>query len=302
MKKILFLGTPEVAGMILKRLAGECEVVAVVTGLDRPAGRGKGLKSPAVKVVAEELGLPVWQPGKVSWELEKVRSLGAEMAVVVAYGEILSEEFLNSFPQGCVNVHFSLLPQWRGASPVQSAILVGDEVTGVTVQQMVKKLDAGDVLLQDKMKIKDDDTTAKLLPRLAEQGAELVTRVVRGEGKAVKQDEDEVTFCGKIEKADGELRFVQETAEELDRRRRAFDPWPGVWTVWRGERLKILDTAVSEEKQEAGLVEWRGEKLLVGARMGTLEIKKLQKAGKKPMVAADFVRGYPDFKGSKLPS
>lgn len=300
LKKIIFLGTPEIAVPSLRELAKVYEVLGVVTAPDRESGRGHKLTPSPVKVLAESLGLRVFQPIKVREILNDLQNLKADLAVVVAYGAILPQDFLDLFPLGCVNLHFSLLPRWRGASPVQSAILAGDDVTGITVQKMVYKLDAGDVLGQLERSLDGTETTAQLWAEFAESGAQLLCEVLSRDFKSVAQDETKITLCGKFEKDDGELDFAKYSALELDRRRRAFDPWPGVYTFFRNEKLKILDTGVSEIKLKIGEVSWCENQLLVGTKEGSLILKKLQMPGKKPVEANDFIRGYADFLQTNL--
>jgi len=300
LNKILFLGTPEIAVPSLRTLAGKYEVVGVVTAPDREAGRGKKLTPSPIKVCAEGLGLRVFQPIKVREILEDLRSLEADLAVVVAYGAILPQDFLDLFPQGCINLHFSLLPRWRGASPVQASILAGDKTTGITVQKMVYRLDAGDVLGTLERPLDGTETTAMLWAEFAESGAKLLDAVLAQDFKPVKQDDAQVTLCGKFSKEDGELDFANLSAVELDRRRRAFDPWPGVYTFFRNEKLKILETGVSPIQTEVGKIILHGGEFLVGAKEGSLILKKLQMPGKKPLSAKDFLCGYADFLQANL--
>lgn len=302
-QKIIFLGTPALAVPFLKKCAKNFEIAGVVTAPDKPVGRKQILTPSPVATAAEELNLPLFKPAKVSDPsfLPSLKKLNADIAVVVAYGEILSKDFLNLFPFGAVNVHFSLLPRWRGASPVQHAILSGDEKTGVTIQQMVYELDSGDILATAETPIQNTDTTATLFEKLSALGSSLLIDTLSTELKPAPQDHTKATFCTKIKKQDGELDFSL-PAKKIDQLRRAYTPWPGVYTFFKGERLKILDTAVQEIANTPGGVFEKEGKILIGTGEGSLEILTLQKSGKSATDAQTFVRGYPDFLNTKLPN
>ena len=302
------MGTPEFAVPVLEALAGAHRVVGVVTQPDRPAGRGRRLAPSPVKQVALERGLSLSQPHSLRTP-EAVAQLSAwkpDVFVVAAFGQILPQDVLGLPPHGCLNVHGSLLPRWRGAAPVAAAILAGDEVTGVTIMQMDAGLDTGPVLAQREEPIAPDDTQATLEERLARLGAELLveTLVVYLAGSLLprSQPDEGATYAGQLRKEDGWLDWSR-PAVELDRRVRAFTPWPGAFTMWHGRRLKVLRTVT--------LPAWRGgvspgtvvalaDGVVVATGEGALLLEEVQLAGKRPMDIGAFLRGQRDFAGSVL--
>ena len=302
------MGTPEFAVPVLEALADAHRVVGVVTQPDRPAGRGRRLAPSPVKQVALEHGLMLSQPHSLRTP-EAVAQLSAwrpEVIVVAAFGQILPQDVLDIPPHGCLNVHGSLLPRWRGAAPVAAAILAGDEVTGVTVMQMDAGLDTGPVLAQREEPIAPDDTQATLEERLARLGAELLvgTLVAYLAGSLLPRSQpgEGATYAGQLRKEDGWLDWSR-PAVELDRRVRAFTPWPGAFTMWRGRRLKVL--------RAVPLPAWRGGVspgtvvalaggVVVATGEGALRLEEVQLAGKRPMDIGAFLRGQRDFAGSVL--
>lgn len=294
--KIVFLGTPAIAVPALRLLAKNHEVVGVITAEPSPVGRKQILTKSPVHQEAEALGLNVITPPKA--KTEHLAELQPDLVVVIAYGQILSDKFLYFAPLGAVNVHYSLLPQYRGASPVQSALLAGDKITGITIQQMVYALDAGDILSQYRYEIKDTDTTESLFAHFAEAGAELLLETLE-RPFSPEQQVGEPTFCTKFSKADGELDFTL-SAQKLNNRRRAFTPWPGVFTFWNGKRVKILDTFSSDISAEVGQVFSQDGHLYIGSGEGSLGILSLQMEGKKPQDAKSFLNSFPDFLTAKL--
>lgn len=302
------MGTPEFAVPVLEALADAHRVVGVVTQPDRPAGRGRRLAPSPVKQVALEHGLMLSQPHSLRTP-EAVAQLSAwrpEVIVVAAFGQILPQDVLDIPPHGCLNVHGSLLPRWRGAAPVTAAILAGDEVTGVTIMQMDAGLDTGPVLAQREEPIAPDDTQATLEERLARLGAELLVETLvaylAGSLLPRSQPDEGATYAGQLRKEDGWLDWSR-PAVELDRRVRAFTPWPGAFTMWRGRRLKVL--------RAVPLPAWRGGVspgtvvalaggVVVATGEGALRLEEVQLAGKRPMDIGAFLRGQRDFAGSVL--
>lgn len=247
----IFFGTPDVAKETLKHLVDSgLRPRAVVTNPDAPKGRGYIMTPSPVRQYAEALSIPVYVPETLDESFNKeIESLGADLAIVVAYGKILSEELIHTFPQGVLNVHYSLLPRWRGASPVESALLHGDEVTGVSIQKMVKALDAGDVLAAKEMKIEESDTNATLRPRLISLGADLLVetlpKYLNGEIASVPQDEILVTRAPKFRKEDGEIN-LEGDAQENWRKYRAFAVSPGTFFFRDGKRFKIIKASYAD--------------------------------------------------------
>ncbi len=296
MLRVVFMGTPEFAVPSLEAIHKEFNIVAVYTQPDKPVGRGLDLKASAVKKKATELGLPVFQPEKLSMagEYEKLQELNPDVIVVVAYGQILRKNVLELSRLGCVNIHSSLLPRWRGAAPIQWAILGGDSESGVTTMRLVEKLDAGDILLQAKTPIQADDTAEILHDRLSLMGAELIIPTLQGlengSLKGIAQNESIVTYAAKLTK---EMEFLnsEESAEVLDRRVRALNPWPGT-SVNVGERLKIKKVRVRKNIQgNQGQIFERAGMVLLGCKEGSLELLTVQWDGKKEVDAGGFLNG-----------
>ena len=290
----VFMGTPEIAVPALRLLAARTRVLHVVTQPDRPAGRGQQLQPPPVKQAALALGLPVWQPETLKGQALAPQLAGADLIVVMAYGELLRQDLLDRPPGGCINLHASLLPRWRGASPLQAALRAGDASTGVSVMRMVRALDAGAVYLREELPLGPRATLAGLHDALAEVAARALGRFLDGYPglPAVPQDEALVTNCRKLTSADGQLDFTR-PAVELDRWVRAYTPAPGCWTLVNGERLRIhellpLAGHVGLAPRHVAVDDGR---LLVGCGDGACVVVRLQAAGKRVMEASEFLRG-----------
>lgn len=292
--RVIFMGTPDFAVPTLDAIvdAGH-EVVLVVSQPDRRSGRGKKLASPPVIERARALGLPTAQPRAIRSGAFPARVLGldADVAVVVAYGRILTEELLEAPTYGCINVHASCLPRWRGAAPIQAAILAGDDETGVCTQRMVAELDAGDLYLTKHTPIAPDETAGSLHDKLMHLGAEAaVETLARLPKLAPRPQNGVVTFVGKIDKAMGALDLSR-SASELDRQIRALTPWPGGYLPTPAGNLKIKAARPSTVQGPAGRI-LSTEPLVVGCGEGALEILHLQAPGRKPMSARDYVNGF----------
>ncbi len=250
MANVVFMGTPDFAVPVLKTLIESQTVVGVVTQPDRPAGRGKQLRPSPVKLTAQEANIPVYQPKSLRSEeaAQPLRDWQPDIIVVAAFGQILRPHVLELPPHGCLNIHASLLPRWRGASPIQHAILAGDAETGVCLMQMDVGLDTGPVYACMPTPISPTETAASLHDRLAELGANLLDvhldNIVTGNLTATPQDNEQSTYAPMISKEDGRLDW-QQTSSEIDRRIRAMTPWPGAFTTWQGELLKIKSAAVA---------------------------------------------------------
>jgi methionyl-tRNA formyltransferase len=306
MLRIVFMGTPEFAVPALKRAHGEHKVVAVYTQPDRPVGRGLEVRKSAVKVCAEELGLPIRQPEKLTLpgEFEALSALKPDLILVVAYGQILKKNVLELPRLGCVNIHSSLLPRWRGAAPIQWAILGGDRESGVTTMHLVEKLDAGDILLQKKTPISRLDTAGTLHDRLAEFGAELIGETLSGLEagtlKGQRQDESKVTYATKLTKEMEWLDSAQ-PADQLELRVRALNPWPGTSTWVSGKRLKVKKVVLRADVQGTpGELFERSGMLLLATAKGSLELQVVQWDGKKEVDAGGFLNGLKG-RGEALP-
>ena len=300
--RLCFLGTPQFAEVHLQSLLlnPNYEVVGVVTQPDRPAGRKMQLTPSPVKILAQKHGLPVLTPEKLRHEPEAfaaVKSWNADAAVVVAFGQILSQEFLDSFKFGAVNVHGSLLPKWRGAAPIQRSLEAGDRVTGVSLQKMVKKLDAGPIIGEKKIELNDAINATELYERLAVLGCELLRddlyKYLCGEIVPRPQDETQVTFAAKIEKEESLLDWNL-PARSLHNKIRAFSMGPGTYVMFQGKRLKIHQTDVLQTNDPAvppGCVsEISGERLSVQTTDGALLLREVQPESKPRMNIRDFLK------------
>ena len=299
MARVVFMGTPQFAVPALEALCQHHEVAGVVTQPDRPAGRGRRLVPSPVKGVALARGLPVYQPTSLrpAEALDQLADWQPDVIVVAAFGQILLKPVLELAPHGCLNVHASLLPRYRGAAPIAAAILAGDDTTGITIMRLDEGLDTGPLLAQADLAIAPEDTTASLGEKLAVLGAELLIGTlpgwIGGEIQAQPQDDALASYCQRLSKADGELNWTQ-TAQHLDRQVRAFSPWPGAYTTWQGQRLKVLRTRPRPEwlgEAGPGEVVELPDGVGVVTGQGLLELLEVQLAGKKPMAAGPFIRG-----------
>ncbi|NLG74330.1 MAG: methionyl-tRNA formyltransferase [Chloroflexi bacterium] len=295
--QIVFMGSPEFALPTLRALAKEYKVTGVVTQPDRPAGRGRDLTPPPVKKLAEELGLPTIQPQRLRDPdaMDQLREWNPDLIVVAAFGQILRQDVLSLPRFVCVNVHASLLPRWRGAAPIQAAILHGDEQTGVTIMCMDAGVDTGPMLAQAPTKILETDTAGTLSARLAELGAQLLIQTLpkylSGELTPTAQDDSQATYAPMLKKEDGLLDFNR-PAQELALRVRAFNPWPGTFTYWENQVLKIHRAhAVQSTSPKPGAALIHDGMPAFGTLEGLLVLDEVQPAGKRPMPGEVFLRG-----------
>lgn len=311
--RLILMGTPEFAVPSLRALhdtspSQPWQIVSVVTQPDRPAGRGKKLVASPVKQYALDQGLDVLQPGHLRKEpeaIEALRALAPDLIVVAAYGQILPPSVLEIPRFGCVNVHASLLPAYRGASPITAALLDGREETGVTIMLMDEGMDTGPVLAQATQTIRPDDTAERLGQRLARQGAELLVetlpRWLAGQiaPRAQADLPGAASVCSLVKKRDGRIDWTQ-PAVVIERMTRAYTPWPSAFTTWQEEHFKIWEAAVLDGQTEPGRVVDTPEGPAVGTGDGLLLLKTVQPAGKRAMDVKSFVNGAPDFIGSRL--
>jgi methionyl-tRNA formyltransferase len=295
---IVFMGSPDFAVPTLRLLAQDYPIAGVITQPDRPAGRGQTLTPPPVKLLAQELGLPFIQPAKLREPeaMEQLHHWAPDLIVVAAFGQILRSQVLDLPRYGCVNVHASLLPRWRGAAPINAAILHGDAETGVTIMRMDPGVDTGSILSQRSEPIVPDDTTTTLSQRLSDLGADLLLETLpgylRGEVQPQLQDGTLATYAPMLKKEDGNLDFTQ-TAVELERSVRAFQPWPGAYLEWAGGLLKIQRAIVediSPAMAPGQRLVHRGQPAVQTTR-GVLILDVVQPAGKKPMPGKVFLQG-----------
>lgn len=307
--KVIYMGTPDFAAVILEKIIEEGhEVIAVVTQPDKPKGRGKELSSPPVKELALQHGITVYQPVKVRDEefVNKVRELEPEIIVVAAFGQLLPQALLDIPPYGCINVHGSLLPKYRGASPIQYSIINGETVTGITIMYMEVKMDAGDIILQEQITINEEETGGSLHDRLALLGASLLIKAIElikdNKATRIKQDDSLATHVRMIDKEMGNIDFTL-PAVRIERLIRGLNPWPSAFTFINNKTLKIWKATVSEAKKEADpgeIVELYKDGIAVMTGEDVLVIRELQLEGKKRMTAEAFLRGYNISVGMKL--
>lgn len=296
--RIVFMGSPDFSSPSLRALCGAYEVVGVVTQRDRAAGRGRALKAPPVKSLALELGISVIQPEKLRAPeaMEQLRLWSPDLIVVAAFGQILKPDLLDLPRFGCLNVHASLLPRWRGAAPIHAAILAGDEETGVTIMKMDAGLDAGPMLARRAFRLTPDITAGAASQALSTLGADLLLEFLpdylAGKLTPTPQPEEGVTYAPMLKKEDGRLDFTH-PARELERRVRAMNPWPGAWFEWNGNPLKVARAKVigGEKGWASGsrhIVEGRPAMMCADA---ALVLEEVQPPGKKPMDGKSFLAG-----------
>ena len=288
--KIIFIGTPEFSVPVLEALHQTHEIVAVYCQPPRPAGRGKADRPSPVQARAEVLGLPVRHPVSLRSDaaVAEFAALDADLAVVVAYGLILPQAILDAPRLGCLNIHASLLPRWRGAAPIHRAIMAGDRETGVCIMQMEAGLDTGPVLLREAVQIGPEETTADLHDRLSALGAQLIVQALEHLPlPALPQPAEGVTYAAKIDKAEARVDFSQ-PAVAVDRLIRGLSPFPGAWTLVNGERVKLLRSRLAKGNGAPGQV-LGGFTIACGE--GAVEITEAQREGKRPMPALEILRG-----------
>lgn len=305
--KIIFAVTPQFAASALASLLKEHEIVAVLTQPDRPSGRGMQLTASPVKQLAEQRGIPVMQPASLKSEesCEKIAELRADVMVVAAYGLILPKTVLQIPRLGCLNIHASLLPRWRGAAPIQRAILEGDSETGITIMQMDAGLDTGDMLVKRKCAIESNDTAQSLHDKLADLGAEAIIEALRAleKGRLIpeKQNADLATYAAKLTKSEAKLDWARD-AQQLERAVRGYYPFPIAYAVFGETPLKILRCSLGKgNSAEPGtVVAADKDQITVACGNGVLALELLQKPGGKPLPVAQFVQGFPIRTGDRF--
>ncbi|MEK6682860.1 MAG: methionyl-tRNA formyltransferase [Nitrospirota bacterium] len=297
--KIIFMGTPEFAAPSLDALLNsKHNVAAIVTQPDKPAGREKRLTPPPVKVRALKAGLTVLQPERIKDEgfLNALSELNPDIIVVAAYGKILPAKILHLPKYGCINVHASLLPKYRGAAPINWAIINGENEAGITIMQMDEGLDTGDILLQEGIPIAKDDTTGTLSVRLSQLGAKLLIKALEaidvGRIKAIPQDNSKASFAPILKKGTGRIDWTRE-AEDIYNMVRGMDPWPGAFTYYKGEMWRVWKTAVGNNRNgtPGTVINVDGGKIDIACGKGVISITEMQPANKRRMAVSDFLRG-----------
>ncbi len=309
--KIIFVGTPDFAVPTLKALIADAdfEIAAVITQEDKPVGRKQTLTPPSVKIIALKNNIIVWQPAKIKDIKNEIAALKPDFIVVIAYGQIIPQSILDIPKYGCINIHASLLPRWRGAAVIQAPILAGDTETGVTIMKMDKGLDTGPIIAQMKVNILKNETAETLHDELAKLGAQMLPETLkafaRGEMEIKPQDEKLVTYARELKKEDGRINWAK-PAIEIERMVRAYTPWPGTYTELKDKKekrknIKILEVVNNDlpiNKFKTGEIFLDNGKIAVQCGDGALVIKRLQLEGGKPLTADEFLRGHADFIGS----
>jgi methionyl-tRNA formyltransferase len=304
--RIVFFGTPEFAVPTLDAVARDHDIVLVVAQPDKPSGRGMKMQAPAVAVRARDLGLPLLQPPRVRNEefLAEVAKAAPDLGIVIAYGKILPASLLAIPTHGFLNVHASVLPQWRGAAPIQRSIEAGDRVTGATIMRVDEELDHGPMLSTVTTEIHLDERTPALSARLSTLGADALLAVLRdverGTAVETEQDHARATLAPKIDKAEGEVRF-NETARAIYDRFRAFDPWPGIFVQTGGETLKLTDIRRDDSGGEPRTVLAIGEDVVIAAGDGAIRVVEMQRPGKPRTPAGAVARGLGWRVGERVP-
>ena len=307
MAKVVFMGTPDFAVPTLQALIDHYAVIGVVTQPDRPAGRGGRVQMSPIKELALKHNIPVFQPEKLRRKeaIEELKQWQPDVYVVAAFGQILPQAVLDIPPHGSINIHASLLPRWRGAAPIHAAIRAGDSETGVTIMKMDAGLDTGPMLLKGAIPIASDETAQTLHDKLARLGATLLMAALppylAGELQPQPQPEDGVTIAPQIKKEEGEIDWTQDAAS-IERLVRAFTPWPGTYTTFRGKQLKIHAGEYTPGQLDVGLVEVVHSQVAIGTGDGLFLPTEVQLAGKNRTDIESFVNGYNDFISTTLPN
>ncbi len=303
--KIVFIGTPFFGAEVLKNLSRKRRPSLVITSLDKPVGRKQKITPSPVKEVTQDLKIPVLQTTDNSEILSELKEINPDLLISASSGQILSEDILNTPRFGCLNVHPSLLPKYRGCSPIQSAILNGDEKTGITIFLMTEKIDLGEIISQKEIDISPEDDYLSLEKKLARLGSDLlietIPRWIKGEIKPKKQSEKDSSYAPKLKKEGGRIDWSKK-AKEIERKIRAFRPWPGAFAFWQKGRLKILSSKVKNKRTDLtpGRVSEEDGKLIVQCQDKSLAIEKVQPEGGPVMNSSDFLRGNPGIKDTIL--
>ncbi|MBR5154442.1 MAG: methionyl-tRNA formyltransferase [Alphaproteobacteria bacterium] len=301
--RIVFMGTPEFSVPVLQSLIASHEVVAVYTREPKESGRGKKVNKTPIHLLAESNNIEVRHPRTLRDKNEQdiLKSFNADVAIVAAYGMLLPKEVLEMFPFGCINVHASILPRWRGAAPIQRAVEAGDEVSGISIMQMVEALDAGDVLGSESVTITDKMTGGELHDKLSELSGDLLLNTLKNFDTItpIPQDESKVLYAKKIDKAECLLNF-SETTDVILRKIRAFSPYPSMYFMYKDERFKILEAEGIEHCGESNRILKSDKELVITTKDGAIKVLKIQRQGKQAMCIGDLLRGFQFEIGEKV--
>jgi len=293
--KVVFMGTPDFSVPAFRRLIKEHQVVCVYTREPSISGRGNKINKTPIHLIAEQNNIEVRTPKTLRSieEQEKFAALKADVAVVVAYGLILPKAILEAFPLGCLNIHASLLPRWRGAAPIQRCIEAGDKISGITIMRIAEGLDTGDMLLKGEEPVSETETGEELHDKLAQIGADLISEVLTDINKYTPQKQDDLSACyaQKIDKNECKIDFNQ-TSEKLYNKIRAFSPYPSMYFEYKNERFKVLQTEKSLLTAPAGTIIKGTDELIIATSDGALKITEIQRQGKSKMSADELLRGF----------
>ncbi len=305
----LFFGTPDFAVPVLDTLIKLpfIDLKAVITQPDKPVGKKQTITPPPVKIFALNNNITVLQPTKIKNNefIETIKNYKPEIIIIIAYGKIISKKLLNIPKFGWLNIHASLLPKYRGASPIQAVLLNGEDKTGVTLMKIDKGLDTGPIISQLETPIAENENAETLHDKLSKLGSDIVTKdllsYLEGELSPQTQTESPSLICKTINKQDGKIDW-NNSAENIERQIRAYTPWPGTYTFWENKRIKIIEAEIimHPNKLEPGLIFLHSGNYLVGTKKNSIKLKKIQLAGKKPTDIQSFIKGYPDFANAKL--
>lgn len=301
--KIIFMGTPDFAVPVLEKLISEHEVVCVYTRAPAVSGRGKQQNKTPIHILAEKHGIEVRTPKtlKNSEEQAYLKNLGADISIVAAYGLILPTEVIKACPLGCLNVHASLLPRWRGAAPIQRSIEAGDAQSGVTIMRVVEALDAGAMYKKGVVEITPEMTGGELHDRLSAIGADLMSDVLKNIDNIIPEEQDEkfVTYASKVTKEETKIDFKQ-SADALERKIRAFNPFPAMYFEYEGERFKIMAARVENSSGAAGTILDSNGRLLIACGNNALDVTFIQRQGKRVMRTEELLRGFHFVSGKSV--
>jgi methionyl-tRNA formyltransferase len=310
MINVVYFGTPEFSTYFLKALHADEDIFVsgLITQPDKPVGRGKIMTPSSTKLFAQKHDIPVFEPTKLKDPnfINEIKKLNADFFVIVAYGKIIPQEILDLSKSGNINVHPSLLPKYRGPSPVQAAIAAGDTETGVSIMLIDAKMDHGPVLMQKTMTIDHNDDTNSMLRKAVDLGTPMLIKSIKKLYKdditPKEQNHDKATFCKMIKKEDGRINW-SESAEIIEAKSRAYQPWPGMFTIWSDKTLKLNSIIIASEAKQSlapGEVKINDNRLLIGTSTNPIEILEIQPEGKQKMPAAAFIQGYSNIDGTRL--
>lgn len=303
--KIVFMGTPEIGAQLFESLVSlGIDFSAVITNPDKPKGRGKEISMSPVKITAIKNNIPVFEPKNKSELTDSIKKLTPDLVIVGAFGTMIPNEALTIPKFGMINFHPSLLPEYRGPSPITTPIINNDPKTGVTIMFVSEGMDEGDIIDQKEIKLTSNETFSNLSAKLVELGAKMIAEIIplliKNEVKRTPQDDSRATYTKKVEKKDGQINWKDQTAEEIERMSRAYESWPGVYSFWNGKKINFYKISVSNKKVASGHISSDDKDIIIGTKDGSIKLNSLKIEGKNKITAEEFSRGYQNFIGSNL--